>query len=446
MSGRRVPRPRLFAGRRPSASPWARLGGLLGPGLIAACAGNDAGGIATYATAGAQWQYNLVLFMLLITVGLVVVQEMSARMGAVTGKGLTDLIREKFGVRWALLAILAILISNGGTVVSEFAGIAAALELVHISRFVSVPAMAALLWWLVVKGTYPRVERFFLILCFGFLVYIPAAFMAHPDWRLVSMQTIHPGFFWATGGYALTLMAVIGTTITPYMQIILQSSVAEKGVTASDYPRGEKWDTILGCLFGDAISICIIIATAAALYDPHRGPGSVSLDSAQQAAVALRPVVGPAAEILLALGLFGASMLAGAVLPLSTAFSICEALGLQSGVTNSFEDAPVFYTLFTGLILVGATTALAIPDSMLIALMVVIQAVEGCVLPVILIFMLLIINDPEFMPALRNSRSFNFLAWLTTGTVSVVAVGYVFLTVILHGVFGLKALGPIPLQ
>ncbi|MCA1595309.1 MAG: Nramp family divalent metal transporter [Chloroflexi bacterium] len=410
----------------------SRLGAFLGPGLVAACAGNDAGGIATYAQAGAAWKYDFVWLMVVITICLVVVQEMCARMGAVTGQGLVDLIRERFGVRMTAFAILSLLIANGGTVVSEFAGIAASLQLFHISKYVSVPLMAVVLWWLVVKGSRARVETVFVLMSAIFLVYIPAAILARPNWGEVLHAALHPRFHMGTEGYTLALVALIGTTITPYMQVMLQSSVAEKKVTAAEYPRGEKWDTIFGCIFSDAISIFIIVATAVALF---HGMGKVNIDTADQAARALVPAVsriaGPQsglwASYLFAAGLFGASMLAGAVLPLSTAYCICEAVGWQSGVDSKFQDARSFYTLFTGILAVGAALAL-IPGVDPLRLMFFVQALEGCILPIILVFIMLLVNDRELMPELRNGPIFNVVAWLTTIVVGVIAVAFVVMT------------------
>ncbi|HET6387710.1 MAG TPA: Nramp family divalent metal transporter [Armatimonadota bacterium] len=420
--------------QRPVISGWRRVASILGPGIITASAGNDAGGIATYAQAGAQWKYNFIWLMVVITFCLIIVQEMCARMGAVTGKGLSDLIREKFGPRWTLFAVLAILIANGGTVVTEFAGIAAALELVGVTRYISVPLMAFVLWWLVVKGTYGRVKTIFLVFSMVFLTYIPAAFISHPHWREVGMSTIHPAFYWRQSAYTLALVALIGTTITPYMQIMLQSSVAEEGVTAAEYPRGEKWDTILGCIYSDIISVFIIVATAVALF--HLPAGSVQVKDAGAAAQALRPVAGPLTVYLFALGLFGASVLAGAVLPLATSYSVCESLGFQTGLDNDFRDAKVFYILFTGLLFGGAAIAL-IPGIDPLRLMYYVQAIEGCILPIILIFIMLIINDSEVMTTLRNGPVFNFLAWTTTVAVSVVAFAYLLMTYVLP-LFGVK--------
>ncbi|MDQ2731208.1 MAG: divalent metal cation transporter [Armatimonadota bacterium] len=409
-------------------SRWSRLGMFLGPGLIAAFAGNDAGGIATYAQAGAQWKYDFIWLMVLITFSLIIVQEMCARMGAVTGKGLADLIREKFGFRWTLFAIAAILIANGGTVVSEFAGIAAALEIFKIKPYVSIPLMALLLWWIAVKGSSARVNTIFLILCAGFVVYIPAAFMGKPlNWGELVHATWHPHFYLRTPGYLLAVLALIGTTITPYMQIYLQTSVAQKGVTAAEYPRSQKWDTIMGCILGDLISVVIIIATAKVLF---AGPGKFTIDTADQAARALAPVVGVWAEYLFAAGLFGASMLAAAVVPLATAYFICEAIGWQSDVSSDFEDAKAFYFIFSGILVIGAAVAL-IPNLPLMQLLVIVQAIEGCMLPILLVFIMLLINDPEIMPVLRNSKLFNLSAWTTTIVIGLIALAYVIATVIL---------------
>ncbi|HEX9544511.1 MAG TPA: divalent metal cation transporter, partial [Pyrinomonadaceae bacterium] len=318
---------------------------LLGPGMIAASAGNDAGGIATFASVGAEHGYQLLWILIPITISLGIVQEMCARMGAVTGKGLADLVRERFGVRWTAFIMLALLIANGGVTVSEFVGIAAATELFGVPRFISVPLSAVSIWWLVVKGSYQRVERAFLLMSLVFLAYIVSAFMARPDWSAVAVGLVKPTFSLGAA-YLFTCVAVIGTTISPYMQVYVQSSVVEKGATPEEY-RKTKADVWVGTIFSNLVVFFIVVSTAATLHK-----FGVRIETAADAARALKPLAGPYAEKLFAVGLFGASMLAAGVLPLATAYSISEALGFEKGVSHSFREAPIFIGVFTFLVAV----------------------------------------------------------------------------------------------
>jgi NRAMP (natural resistance-associated macrophage protein)-like metal ion transporter len=387
---------------------------ILGPGMITANAGNDAGGIATFASVGADFGYRLLWVLVPITISLGIVQEMSARMGAVTGKGLADLIRERFGVRWTALVMLSLLIANGGITVSEFVGIAAATELFGVPRYVSVPLAAASIWWLVVKGTYQRVEKVFLLMSLVFLGYIVSAFLARPDWGEVAGEMARPSFSFDYF-YLFTFLAIVGTTISPYMQVFVQSSVVEKGVTAEDYPR-TRTDVWVGTVFAMMIAFFIVVSTAATLHQ-H----GIRVDTAEDAARALRPLAGAYAETLFGVGLFGASMLAAGVLPLATAYSISEALGFEKGVSRSFREAPIFLGTFTFLVAVGAAIAV-IPNLPLIRVLVVTQVINGLLLPVTLFAILRLVNDRELMGAYVNGRLYNLGAWLTAILVTLLSV------------------------
>jgi NRAMP (natural resistance-associated macrophage protein)-like metal ion transporter len=387
---------------------------VLGPGMIAANAGNDAGGIATYATVGADHGYGLLWVLVPITISLGIVQEMCARMGAVTGKGLADLVRERFGVRWTALVMLALLVANGGVTVSEFVGIAAATEIFGVPRYVSVPLAAMSVWWLVVKGSYKRVERVFLVMSLVFLGYIISAFLARPVWGDIARAVVHPTWSFAPA-YLFTFVAVVGTTISPYMQVYVQSSVVEKGVTAEDYglTRADVW---VGTAFAISIVFFIIISTAATLH----GHG-IRIESAADAARALEPLAGRYAGLLFAVGLFGASMLAAGVLPLATAYSISEALGFEKGVSRSFREAPIFIGIFTFLVVTGALVAV-IPGLPLIRVLLVTQVMNGLLLPVLLFAILRLVNDRELMGDYVNGTIYNIAAWLTAIVVSLLSL------------------------
>ncbi len=396
---------RLRGLRRRPTGIWRWLF-LLGPGLIATSAGNDAGGIATYSSAGARYGYSLIWVMVIITISLAVVQEMCARLGAATGRGLLDLIRERFGAGWALFAVCVILIANGGITVSEFVGIGAAMELLGVSKYIAVPVAAALLWYLVIYGSYARVERIFLLMTLVFFAYPAAAIMARPDWSEVARGAFIPHVS-LDSQYIFILVGLLGTTITPYMQLFQQSSIVERGAARRHYGP-ERMDAYIGSVFSNLMSISMIIATAATLYVA----GQREIETAADAARALEPVVGSSAKILFAVGLLGASLLAGAVLPLATSYAISEAFGIPKGVNLDFRRARVFFTLFTALVITGAGAAL-IPNIPVIQMLVAIQVLNGVLLPVILIFILLLVNDKRLTGELKNTRLYNVLGWGT---------------------------------
>lgn len=398
----------------------------LGPGLLAAAAGNDAGGIATYASAGASYGYGLLWAMVLVTIFVGVVQEMSARMGAVTGKGFSDLARESFSLRTTALILLTLLVANAGIIVSEFIGIAAAAELFGVSRYVAVPLAAVLVWLLITRGSYGWVERIFLVLSFAFLAYVGSAFLARPDWREVFDQTLQPRLRMEVG-YLYVLIALIGTTISPYMQLYVQSSVVEKGVTPSDY-RYTRFDVIIGTIIAGLVAGFIIIATAATLF-----PRGIEIETAADAARALEPIAGSYARVLFGLGLLGASLLAAGVLPLATTYMLSEALGFERGVSRTWEEAPVFMGVFTGLIVLGAGVAL-IPGLPLMQVLVGVYVLNGLLLPVELFAILRLVNDRELMGPHVNSPAHNVLAWGIAILVSLLSLTLIVLTVL--GWFG----------
>jgi Mn2+/Fe2+ NRAMP family transporter len=393
---------------------------ILGPGMITANAGNDAGGIATFASVGADFGYSLLWLLIPITISLGIVQEMCARMGAVTGKGLADLIRERFGVRWTALIMLALLIANAGVTVSEFVGIAAASELFGVSHYVSVPLSAILIWFLIVKGSYKKVERVFLLMSLVFLGYIVSAFLSRPDWSAVAVGMVRPEFK-LEYAFLFMFVAVIGTTISPYMQVYVQSSVVEKGVTPDDYGK-TKLDVWVGTIFALLIVFFIIVSTAATLHK-----SGIQITSAADAAHALRPLAGRYAQTLFGLGLFGASMLAAGVLPLATAYSISEALGFEKGISRSFREAPIFLGTFTFLVAVGAAIAI-VPNLPLIRVLLVTQVINGLLLPIVLFAVLRLVNNREVMGRYVNGPIYNAAAWLTAIVVTILSLLYILIT------------------
>jgi Mn2+/Fe2+ NRAMP family transporter len=382
---------------------------VVGPGFITANVDNDAGGIFTYSQAGAQFGYSLLWTMIPITVALVVVQEMAARMGAVTGKGLSDLIREEFGFRVTFFVMLTLVVTNFGNVVAEFAGVASSLELFGWSRYIVVPLAAIVVWALVVRGTYDSIEKVFLAASAFYVCYVIAGILAHPDWKAAAFATVtRPQ---AAGirdyGYLYMVIGLVGTTIAPWMQFYLQASIVEKGISERQY-RASRWDVILGCLFTDIVAWFIIVACAATLY----ATGHHNIESGADAAQALRPLAGDSAYLLFAAGLFNASLFAASILPISTAYAVCEGLGFESGLDKRFEEAPVFYWLYTLLIVLGAAVLL-VPRLPLVYVSVLSQVANGVVLPFVLVFMLLLTNDREVMGEHINSRGFNIVAWTT---------------------------------
>ena len=384
---------------------------VVGPGFITANVDNDAGGIYTYSLAGAQFGHLLLWTMIPMTLALIVVQEMCARMGAVTGKGLSDLIREEFGLRITFFMMIGILITNFGNVVTEFIGIATSLELFGLPRYATIPVCALIVWLIVVYGRYKSVEKIFLAASFFYITYIFAAIPAHPAWIDATKATFVPPKFSAfrDQAYIYMVIGVVGTTIAPWMQFYLQSSIVEKGVTKRGY-KASRLDVITGCVFTDIVAWFIIVSCAATLYI-H---GYRDIKTAADAAAALKPLAGKYAYILFAVGLFNASLFAASILPLSTAYTVCEGLGFESGVGLKFGEAPMFYWLYTLLIAAGGAFVLLIPEGQLLKIAVFSQVVNGVVLPFVLIFMLLLINKKELMGDYVNTRFFNVIAWITT--------------------------------
>ncbi len=395
---------------------------VVGPGFITANVDNDAGGIFTYSQAGAQFAYLLLWTMIPTTLALIVVQEMASRMGAVTGKGLSDLIREEFGFRTTFLMMVALIVINFGNVLSEFAGIATSLQLFHIPPWVSVPICAAFVWLIVVKGSYKSVEKIFLVASFFYIAYIISGVLAGPKWveALKSTVVLPPRHMWSDSAYLYATIGVVGTTIAPWMQFYLQASLVEKGVTARQYAVS-RIDVIAGCFFTDIVAWFIIVACAATLYvSGHR-----NIQSAAEAAVALRPLAGEYAYLLFAAGLFNASLFAASILPISTAYSVCEGLGFESGVGKKFREAPVFYWLYTILIVAGAGVIL-IPHFPYIKMILFSQVLNGIALPFVLIFMLLLINKRDLMGNFVNTRFYNIVAWVTTLVLVALTIAWFF--------------------
>jgi NRAMP (natural resistance-associated macrophage protein)-like metal ion transporter len=383
---------------------------VVGPGFITANVDNDAGGIWTYSAAGAQFGYRMLWTMIPMTLALIVIQEMTARMGAVTGKGLSDLIREEFGFRITFLMMVGLVICNFGNVVTEFAGIAGSMELFGISRFISVPVCAALVWLLAVKGSYKMVEKVFLVASLFYVAYIFAGFMAKPAWEEALIATITPPRLHELKDHAYVYMVVglIGTTIAPWMQFYLQSSIVEKGIEEKHY-GASRIDVIIGCFFTDIVAWFIVVACAATLFVA----GHHDIRDGADAAQALKPLAGNYAYILFAAGLFNASLFAASILPISTAYTVCEGLGFESGVDHKFNEAPVFYWLYTILIIAGAGVIL-LPNVPLVRISILSQVVNGVVLPFVLIAMLVLINKHELMGRHTNTRFYNVIAWGTT--------------------------------
>ena len=391
---------------------------VLGPGIITANVDNDAGGILTYSQAGAQFGYTLLWTMLPITLALMVVQEMSARMAVVTGKGLSDLIREEFGLRMTFFTMFLLVIVNYGNVVTEFSGIAGSMQLFHLSKYISVPICAVIVWLLVVKGDYKVVEKVFLAASVFYLAYIATGIVSHPDWSQSLRATLTPPSrnVWRDHAYIYMIVGVIGTTIAPWMQFYLQSSIVEKGVSIRQY-KASRLDVIVGCFFTDLVAWFIIVACAATLY-VH---GMRDIQVPADAAGAMKPLAGDFAFILFAAGLFNASLFAASILPLSTAYTVCEGMGFESGVDKSFKEAPFFYWLYTGLIVLGAGLVL-VPNFPLVRFVLLSQVLNGILLPVIMIFMLRLINKKELMGTHTNSQWFNAVAWITAVIVIVLSV------------------------
>lgn len=394
---------------------WARVAALfavMGPGVITSNVDNDAGGIYTYSLAGARYGYSLLWILLPVTVALIVVQEMCSRMGTVTGKGLADLIREHFGLRVTAVVMLAVLVTNFGNAVAEFAGLASSLELFGVSRYLSVPLGAAFVWWLVVFGNYKSVEKAFLVACALYLAYPISGLLAKPDWGAALHGALVPTVPLDLPGISM-LVGIVGTTIAPWMQFYLQSSVVEKEVRISDYRK--SWlDVVLGSLFAVLVAAFIVIACAATLHEA----GVTTLASGAEAAQALAPLAGKYASILFALGLANASLFAASILPLATAYSVCEGLGLEAGVSKKFSEAPEFYWLYT--LIIGASAgAILIPGVPLLRIILVSQIMNGVLLPFVLVFMAILVNRESLMGRFVNGPIYNVVVWGTTAALVV---------------------------
>ena len=396
---------------------------VVGPGIITANVDNDAGGILTYSQAGSKFGYSLLWTLIPITVALVVVQEMVARMGVVTGKGLADLIREEYGFRTTFFLMVMLLVADLGNTISEFAGLASGMSVLGVSRYLAVPAGAFIVWILVVRGTYRIVEKVFLVACFFYVAYPLSCYLANPNWKLALLNTVKPSFHFEAP-YLYMLIGLVGTTIAPWMQFYLQSAVVEKGIRPKDYFHS-RLDVIVGCIMTDVVAFFIILACAVTIF----ATGPRDIVNPGDAAVALRPLAGQAASWLFAFGLVNASLFSASILPLATAYYVCEGLGFESGVNKSFREAPTFYALYTALILIGALAVILLRETYQIPIIILSQVINGILLPFVLIFMLRLANNEELMGPYKNSRLFNAIAWITCVVMIVLTLVLVLSTV-----------------
>jgi Mn2+/Fe2+ NRAMP family transporter len=394
---------------------------IIGPGIITANVDNDAGGITTYSVAGAHYGNTLLWLLPLVAIALIMLQEMSARLGVVTGKGLADLIRESLGLRAAAVIIGIVLIANLANTVSEFAGVAASMEIFGVVKWISVPLAAVGVWLLIIKANYTIVERVFLVASAIYLAYIASGVLAHPNWGAVAKDLVTPRFPLELG-YVTVFVTAIGTTIAPWMQFYQQASIVDKGLKPADYIY-ERLDVIIGSIFAVVVAGFIIVACSSTIFAAGK-----EIQSAKDAALALEPLAGKYASILFALGLLNASVFSAAILPLSTAYVVCEAFGWESGVDKSFSQAPIFFGTYTALIVMGASVIL-LPIPSLVQAMMASQTLNGVVLPVILIVMLRLINDKRLMGDFKNGRVFNFLAWIVVAILILLTVILICLTV-----------------
>jgi NRAMP (natural resistance-associated macrophage protein)-like metal ion transporter len=391
---------------------------LMGPGIITSNVDNDAGGITTYSLAGAQFGVKLIWSLIPIMIALIVIQEMCARMGVVTGKGLSDLIREKFGARITFYVMIGVFLTNMGNVFSEFAGLAAGLEVFGIHKLISVPIGAFLVWWMVVKGTYKSVEKAFLVACVFYVSYIITGIIVKPDWEHVFNQFVHPQLSLQPSEMTM-LIGVVGTTIAPWMQFYLQASIVEKGIKIEEY-KFARFDVVMGAIAVHIVAFFIILVCAETLFK-----SGVQIETAKDAALSLKPLAGKYCTYLFAFGLVNASLFAASILPLSTTYLICEGLGWEVGIDKKFVEAPQFYGFYSLIIFLGAGIVLY-PNFPLIPIMYFSQVINGMVLPFILIFMLLLINDKKLMGDHTNGPLFNVITWVTT----IVMIGFTLLLLI----------------
>jgi Mn2+/Fe2+ NRAMP family transporter len=416
-------RPRLPARLSPRRARLFAFLGLLGPGLIAANAGNDAGGIATYSSVGAKYGYTLLWTIVLITISLALVQMLAARMGVVTGKGLAELIREEYGIRWSVFATSAVLIANLGICISDFVGVGAALGLAGIPAQASVPIAALGIWLIIVRGSYRSAERIFIWFTIPFFAYPIAAVLAHPHWASVGKAVVVPHLH-ASSAFLLLLIATAGTTITPYMQLYLQSAVVERGVREDELGKEER-EAVAGAVFANIIAAFVIIATGATLFT-H---GVHNISSAAEAARALKPFAGRYAEVLFGVGLLGASLLAAAILPIATSYVVSESLGYEKGIGRRREEAPVFVNIITAMILLGAFVAM-IPGVPVISLLVGVQVVNGVLLPINLFFIWRLSRSAHVMGERRSRGLLDGTAAVTVAVTSTLSLALVVITVL----------------
>jgi Mn2+/Fe2+ NRAMP family transporter len=411
LSIHRPPKPRRFGFRL----IWYRLAAItaiLGPGFVTANVDNDPGGILTYSQAGAKYGYSLLWTLVPTTIALIVVQEMASRMAVATGKGLSDLIREEFGLRITFFTMIVLALADLGNIFAEFAGIASGMQIFGVSKYIAVPAAAVLVWYVILKGSYKPVERILILFSLIYFAYPVSAFLANPDWRTAMVKTLVPEFR-SESAYITMVVGLIGTTITPWMQFYLQASMVEKGVSRREY-RLARWDVVLGCIVTDVIAFFIVVACAATLFKSGHG----EINDAAEAAIALKPFAGQFASLLFGIGLVNASVLSAAILPLATAYNVCEGLGFESGVDRRFSEAKVFYSLYTFLIVLGAGAVL-IPNVPLLKVILLSQVANGVLIPFVLVFMLMLINREMLMGEMRNRTWQNIIAW-TTATVMIV--------------------------
>jgi NRAMP (natural resistance-associated macrophage protein)-like metal ion transporter len=390
---------------------------VMGPGIITSNVDNDAGGIATYSMAGAHFGNNLLWTLIPVMAALIIIQEMSARMGVVTGKGLSDLIRERFGVRITVYLLFGIFVTNLGNVIAEFAGVASSLEIFHVSKFISVPLSAVIVWLLVVKGNYRSVEKIFLFACLFYVTYIISGILAKPDWAAIGTSLVRPSLSFSPGQLGMVI-GLVGTTIAPWMQFYLQASIVEKNIAVKDY-KHSRLDVILGSFIVTIVAGFIVLTCAATLFK-----AGVHVETAADAALALKPLAGKYCSALFAFGLLNASLFAASILPLSTAFLVCEGMGWENGVNKKFSEAPQFYGLYSFLVFLGAAVIL-LPRIPLFRVMLISQVVNGIVLPVVLVFMLILVNSRKLMGAHRNGRVYNILSWITVAVLVVLTGAYV---------------------
>jgi len=390
------------------------LAAVVGPGIITANVDNDAGGITTYSLAGAIYGYRLLWTVIPVALALFVVQEMSSRLGVVTGKGLADLMREEFGVKATFYLMVALLVTNWGNTMAEFAGLAAALEIVHVPRLISVPIGAVFVWWLVTWGTYRAVEKVFLLASAFYVSYVISGIMAKPDWGNVLASTVTPSFE-ANLPFVVMVIGIVGTTIAPWMQFYQQAAVVEKGIPTRNL-REARLDVAVGSVMAVIVVWFIVISCGATL---HRA--GIPIKSAADAAHALAPLAGRYAALLFGFGLFNASLFAAAILPLSTAYSVCEGMGWERGIDKKLNEAPWFYGIYTALIALGAG-AILVPGVPLLKVLYLSQVANGILLPAVLLFMLILANRRDLMGENVNSRTFNFVAWVLVGSLIVMTL------------------------